>query len=111
MEKLFFLRLVVAIIFIYHSMPKLKNAKEMAAGIGWPANRVFALGFIEFISSLGLLGGIAVKLSSVLLITIMVGAIYYKVKKWNIPFMAKNGTGWEFDLVLLAANLTIYLNY
>ena len=107
---LFFLRLAVAGIFIYHSLPKLTSPQVMASGLSWSRNSVFALGLVEFISSLGLIGGIAVRLSALLLSLVMVGAIYFKINKWKVPFMAKSGTGWEFDMILLAANLTIYIN-
>src|SRR3989344_9700459 len=103
------LRLVVATIFIYHAVPKLKEPKNMASGIGWTPNKVLALGLIEFVCGLGIAGGIAVQLSAFLLMAVMLGAIYYKMHKWNVPFMAHDKTGWEFDFILLAANFTIFL--
>ncbi|MBI2065154.1 MAG: DoxX family protein [Candidatus Yanofskybacteria bacterium] len=111
MENLLFLRLAVAAIFIYHAIPKLKEPKNMASGIGWTPNKVLALGLVEFVSGLGIAGGIAVKLSASLLIAVMLGAIYYKMSKWNVPFSAHDKTGWELDLLLLTANLTIFLRY
>lgn len=110
-NELFLLRLVVGAIFIYHAIPKFKNPESMASGMGWRKGQVFGLGIIEFMSGLSLIGGIAIKLSALLLLTVMVGAIYHKINKWKIPFSAHNSTGWEFDLLLLAANLTIYLKY
>lgn len=110
-NELFLLRLAVAAIFIYHAIPKLKNPGAMASGIGWKPGQVLGLGIIEFMSGLGLLGGIAIKLSALLLSVVMVGAIYYKINKWKITFSAQNSTGWEFDLILLAANLAIYLKF
>ncbi len=47
---------------------------------------------------------------AVLLIIVMLGAIYHKMFKWNTPFSALDKMGWEFDLVLLAANLAILLS-
>jgi len=41
---LLILRLAVAIIFVYHALPKLKNAKGMAPMMGMPAGRIFMLG-------------------------------------------------------------------
>lgn len=111
MNELFLLRLVVGAIFIYHAVPKLKNPESVASGMGWRKGQVFGLGIIEFVSSFSLIVDIAIKLSALLLSVIMVGAIYHKVNKWKIPFSAHNSTGWEFDLILLAANLTIYLKY
>lgn len=103
------LRLAVAIIFIYHAMPKLKNAKGMAAMVGMPAGMVFMLGMIELVASVGLIVGIYTQLSALLLAIIMVGAIGMKMMKWHVPFAAMDKTGWEFDLILLAANIAILL--
>lgn len=108
---LFFLRLAVGIIFIYHSVPKLKDPKSMASGIGWAPVQVLGLGLVEFISALGILGGVATKLSALVLMVIMLGAIYYKAKKWHISFASHSSTGWEFDFLLFCASLTIYLRY
>ena len=109
-HELFLLRIVVAVIFLVHSIPKLRDPGSMASGIGWKPAQVIGLGLVEFVSALGLLGGIAIQLSSLLLMMVMAGAIYFKIKKWEVPFWAKNATGWEFDLLLLAANFTIF-NY
>ena len=105
-EDLFFLRLAVAIIFIYHSLPKLTKTQIVASAMGWNRSKVLALGLAEFVASLGILGGIAVRLLSL----VMIGAIYFKFYKWKMPFAAQNATGWEFDLILLASSLTIYIN-
>lgn len=104
------LRLTVAAIFIYHAMPKLTNAKGMAAMVGMPAGMVFMLGAIEFLSSAGLVLGIYTQLAALLLAIIMVGAIGMKMMKWGVPFGAMDKTGWEFDLILLAANIVILIN-
>ena len=108
-SSLFLLRLAVGAIFIHHAVPKLKEPKKMASGMGWTSNQVFGLGIIEFISGLSVIGGVGVKLASLALAVIMLGAIYHKIKKWSVPFSAPNTTGWEFDLILLAASLTLYL--
>ena len=111
MVNLIFLRLAVAVIFIFHTLPKLKDPPKMASGVGWTTNKVLALGLVEFVSGLGIAGGVAVKFSAFLLMAVMLGAIYHKIYKWNVPFMAHDKTGWEFDLLLLAANLTIFMRY
>ena len=106
---LFALRLAVAIIFIYHAWPKLKNAKSMAQMMGMPAGAVFTLGLVEFVASIGLIAGLYTQLSALLLAFVMVGAIKMKKIKWHVPFAAMDKTGWEFDLILLAANIAILL--
>lgn len=83
----------------------------MASGIGWSQTQVLGLGIIEFMSALGILGGIATKFFALVLMVVMIGAMYYKIKKWHIPFMGTSSTGWEFDFLLFCASLTIYLRY
>ena len=106
---LFSLRLAVAVIFLYHSFPKLKNAKGMAQMMGTQTAMVFILGAVELLSSLGLALGFYTQLSALLLAIVMVGAIVMKTMKWGAPFSAMDKTGWEFDLILLAANIAIFL--
>jgi len=106
---LLILRLAVAVIFIYHSLPKLKNAKGMAQMVGMPAGMIFMLGAVELLSSLGLILGFYTQLAALLLAIVMVGAIGMKTMKWGVPFAAMDKTGWEFDLILLAANIAILL--
>lgn len=105
-----FIRLVVAAIFIYHALPKLKNAQSMAQMVGMSAGMVFMLGMVEFLASLGLILGLYTQISSLLLGVVMVGAIGMKMMKWGVPFSAMDKTGWEFDLILLAANIVILVN-
>lgn len=104
---LLILRLAVAAIFVYHAVPKLKNAKSMSAMVGMPAGMIFMLGTVEFLSSVGLILGIYAQFAALLLGIVMIGAIGMKTMKWNIPFTAMDKTGWEFDLILLAANIAI----
>src|SRR3989338_7910593 len=92
-------------VFLFHGAPKLKKYKAMSAGTGMPAPMVLGLGAAESLAALGLIFGAQVQASAFLLSAVMVGAIYYKKFKWGIPFSAPDKTGWEFDLILLAANL------
>ncbi len=102
-----FLRLCIAAIFLYHSWPKLVKSKMMAQGMGAPAAAVFVLGAVEFLSSIGMIIGVYIKIAALLLAIVMLGAIGMKMMKWSVPFSAYDKTGWEFDLILLAANLLI----
>lgn len=104
------LRLTVAIIFIYHSFPKLKNAKGMGQMMGASTGAVFMLGLVEFASSVGLIFGFYTQPAALLLGIIMAGATGMKIMKWHVPFSAMDKTGWEFDLILLAASITILLS-
>lgn len=106
---LFLLRLAVAIVFLVHGFPKLLKAKEMSLGMGMPSMMIFLLGVIEVVSSLGLASGYYTQLSAILLVLIMLGALGMKAMKWKVPFAARDKTGWEFDFILLVANLAIFL--
>lgn len=104
------LRLAIAAIFIYHALPKLKNAKMMSQAMGAPTGMIFLLGLVELVSSLGLIFGIYLQISALLLTIVMIGATGMKMMKWGVPFAAMDKTGWEFDLILLAANIFILVN-
>lgn len=105
---LLILRLAVAIIFLYHGLPKLMKAGMMGQMMGTSGGMVFMLGVVESIASLGLILGVYMQVAAILLAIVMVGAIGMKAMKWKVPFAAMDKTGWEFDLILLAANLAIF---
>jgi len=106
---LYILRLIVGSIFIYHAVPKLRDSKGMAKmmGKGNAVPMIMALGLVELLSALGLILGLYTALSALLLSIVMLGAIMMKITKWQSPFSAMDKTGWEFDLILLAANIAI----
>lgn len=106
----FLLRVAVATIFIVHSLPKLRNSEKMAKGLGMPSGAVLALGIVEFASAAGIVLGIFLRLAALLLAAVMVGAIATKIGRWKVPFTAADKTGWEFDLLLLAASLVIFFS-
>lgn len=83
----------------------------MAMGIGWSSGQVIGLGIVEFISALAVLGGVGTRFGSLALMAVMIGAIYHKIAKWHVPFMAHDKTGWEFDFLIFLSLLTIYLRY
>ena len=95
------LRLIVAAIFIYHAIPKLKNKM---------GSNFLLLGIAESVLAAALVLGFYTQLAALLLAIVMIGAIYMKITKWHVPFSAMNKTGWEFDLILLATNITLILN-
>mgnify|MGYP001601926653 CR=1 FL=1 len=101
---LWFLQFAVGVIFIYHGWPKLKNMKKFF-GIGGSLH-----GLVEVLGGLALIFSVYVREAALVLAVIMLGAIYFKKFKWNLPFSSMNATGWEFDLVLLAANIFLLVN-
>jgi putative oxidoreductase len=104
------LRVVVGIIFIVHSKQKFSMWK-VAPSDQMPASMI---NLMRFLSVAEMLGGIAVligfltQLASIGLAIIMLGAIYFKIKKWQAPFFAKDKTGWEFDLMVLAGLIALF---
>jgi len=102
------LRLAVAAVFLYHGLPKLMKAGMMGRMMNMPGGMVFMLGIVESFAGLGLVLGVYMQLSAILLAIVMVGAIGMKMMKWKVPFSAMDKMGWEFDLILLAANLAIF---
>ncbi len=107
---LLLLRIAIAIIFLYHGLPKISKAKSMSAMMGMPAGMIFILGAVETLASLGIAFGIYTQLSALLLVIVMVGALGMKKMKWGVSFSAMDKTGWEFDLILLFASLAILLS-
>lgn len=101
------LRLSLAAIFLYHAFPKLKMPGMMAQGMGWPSSAVVVLGLVESLGALSVLLGIYARIGAIALAVVMLGAIYHKMMKWNVPFSAQDKTGWEFDLILFASAVLI----
>ncbi|RME60906.1 DoxX family protein [Candidatus Parcubacteria bacterium] len=104
---LLFLRLVIAVIFAAHAVPKLKQPRKIAQMMGGPAAMPVGLGTVEMVAALALVLGIAVPLAALVLGIVMLGAIYFKMVKWHIPFAAMDKSGWEFDLILFAGNVVL----
>jgi uncharacterized membrane protein YphA (DoxX/SURF4 family) len=55
------------------------------------------LAVIEPLAALGILLGLLTDYMALILAVVMVGAIYTKIKVWNVSF----GGGWELDFLLL----------
>lgn len=108
--SLFLLRLAIGSIFLYHAFPKLKNPGAMGQVMGISAMIPLVLGSVELLSALAVIFGVYTEIGALLLGIVMVGAIGMKIMKWNIPFSATDKTGWEFDLILLVANVAILLS-
>ena len=106
---LLILRVVLGLIFIYHSIPKFKAPSLMAKGLGKSKGFVVTLGVMEFTAGLFLILGFLTQIGALLIVIVMLGALYYKVIKWKIPFSAPDKLGWEFDIILLAAAIALLL--
>ncbi|MGH2653782.1 MAG: DoxX family protein [Actinomycetota bacterium] len=109
------LRIAVGVIFIVHGWPKITGARGMAAGLGGgeakPAlvGMLTIQGVVEAAGGVLLILGVLTQLVALAFAIIMIGAIYLKITQWKTGFMAQQTTGWEFDLVLLAASVLLFL--
>lgn len=106
---LLLLRIAIAIIFLYHGLPKLTKSKIMSQMMGMPAGMIVMLGIVESLASLGVAFGVYTQLSALVLAIVMVGAMGMKMMKWGVPFAAMDKTGWEFDFILFFASVAILL--
>jgi putative oxidoreductase len=99
------IRLTVGVIFLVHGIGKTANPNfgGFLASLGLPVEMVPLIILAEIVPGVLLIVGVLSRISASLLSIIMLGAIFH-VKK------AENFTGqgaYEFDLILLAANLAI----
>jgi len=108
------LRIAVGVIFIVHGWPKITGARGMAAALGGGQAKpvmvgmVTVQGVVEAGGGVLLILGVLTQLVVAAFMIIMVGAIVLKNTQWKTGFMAQQTTGWEFDFVLLAANLLLF---
>ena len=109
------LRLAIGAIFMVHGWPKMTGARGMAAAMGGGEAKpvmvgMFTLqGIVELGGGILMILGVITQLVALAFIVIMIGAIYLKITKFKSGFMAQQTTGWEFDLVLLAGNILLFL--
>lgn len=105
------LRVAVGVIFIVHGWPKLTGARGMAQAFGQPSAGVVVFftiqGAVEILGGLGLILGVLVQVAAIVVALIMIGAIVLKNSMMKTGFTAQQATGWEFDLILLAASLAL----
>jgi putative oxidoreductase len=109
------LRVAVGVIFIVHGWPKITGGRGMAAAMGGGEAKpvmvcVFTTqGVVEVGGGVLMILGVLTQLVAIAFIVIMIGAIYLKITMFKTGFYAQQATGWEFDLVLLAANVLLFL--
>ena len=106
---LFVLRLALGAIFWIHGASKLKMWK-MVPSEQMPAKMINTMRILSICESLGAVAvftGFLVQPAALGLAIIMIGAIKFKLKAWKIPFTTQTNTGWEFDLLILAASITL----
>jgi len=92
------LRLCLAAIFLVHGPKKLNGAQ---------GNFMLFIGAAETAGGIAMLLGFLTQLAVIGLGIIMIGAIYKKMNEWHVPFTAMDKSGWEFDLLILGACITL----
>lgn len=106
---LFILRFAVGLIFLIHGLQK-RGMWKMQPSAEMPSkmiNIMKLLSVVEPLGAIALIIGIMPQTAAAVLALVMAGAIYFKIIVWKKK-MTEPG-GWEFDLILLAANLAILL--
>lgn len=103
------LRLALGVIFILHGIPKflsLGGTAEFFGQVGIPAPffMVLVVAAIEVVGGALLVIGYGTRIAAALLALTMVGAII------TVKFAMGFVNGWEFELVLLAAALSLVLS-
>jgi putative oxidoreductase len=105
------LRIAVGVIFLVHgvqkwAMWKMRSSEQM------PANMLVMMKFLSVVEPLGglaVLIGFLTQLAALGLGIIMIGAIVVKRKVMKVSFTAMDKTGWEFDLIILAATIALFV--
>ena len=90
-EAMFFARIVIGCIFIYHSLSKLNGESSFF---------MIVVGIVELVSAILIVLGKKIRLAGSLLGLVILGAIFSKIFIWKAGFSGVNG--WEFDIVIIA---------
>ncbi len=100
----FGLRMTVGVIFIVHGSGKFSPGfVGFLSNLGIPPEMQIPIALAEFVSGILLIVGVLTRISSSLLAIVMLGAIFHVKGAASLT----GERGFEIDLILLAANLTI----
>ncbi len=104
------LRIAIGVVFVYHGFLKW----PLSPGAPW---YMTLAAFVEPAAGLLLILGLATRWAAIALSVVMLGAIYLKMTAFgNAPlnalgtFSPQGGGGWEFDLVILAACVSLVVS-
>ena len=99
------IRASIGAIFTVHSLKKFDPSwQDWLVSIGLPPEIQLPIALAEFIGGVFLIAGIFTRISSSVFAVILLGAIFHI--RWEKGFFVSQG-GWEWDLVMLAAVLSI----
>ena len=99
------IRASIGAIFIVHSLKKFEPSwQEWLVEVGLPPEMQLPIALAEFIGGILLIVGVLTRITGVIFSVIILGAIFHI--RWENGFFVSQG-GWEWDLVMLAAVLSI----
>lgn len=99
------IRAAIGSIFIVHSLKKFDPSwQEWLIGVGLPPELQMPIALAEFIGGILFVTGVLTRIIGVIFAIISLGAIFHI--RWDSGFFVSQG-GWEWDLVMLAATLSI----
>ncbi len=100
------IRAAIGAIFIFHSTKKFDPSwQQWLIQMGLPPELQLPIALAEFLGGMFLIVGVLTRISSGIIAIILLGAIF-QIKGLD-KFSGSTFTGWEFDLVMLAAALSI----
>ena len=95
----------IGAIFIIHSLKKFDPSwQEWLVSIGIPPEMQLPIALAEFVGGILLVVGVLTRVTGAIFAVILLGAIFHI--RWENGFFVSQG-GWEWDLVMLAAVLSI----
>lgn len=101
-------RASIGAIFIFHSIKKFDPSwQQWLTNNGLPSELQLPIALAEFLGGVFLISGILTRITGSIFSVILLGAIF-KIKGID-KFSGGPFTGWEFDLVMLAACLMIII--
>ena len=99
------IRAALGSIFLVHSLKKFDPGwQDWLVQIGLPPEMQLPIALAEFIGGIMLLIGVLTRITASIFSIIVLGAIFHI--RWENGFFVSEG-GWEWDLVMLAALLSI----
>lgn len=105
------LRLTVGSVMVIHGLPKIENYEEMGEtwheNWGFPRWSALLAGATQVAGGTGLVAGVYSRWSALLLLVNMLVATYAAAVKNREPFLGVKSKGWDINLVLLGALLSI----
>ncbi len=99
------IRAALGSIFLVHSLKKFDPSwQDWLMQMGLPPEMQLPIALAEFIGGIMLLVGVLTRITASIFSIIVLGAIFHI--RWENGFFVSEG-GWEWDLVMLAALLSI----